>query len=371
MNPLLIDKHEKFFNRCLLGLPASAQSEDSNKVAIIYFCLHGLQLINRFNFSDVELDYHRNFMYDQFMIETDEIVAFRSTHYFKNIPNYDLPNLSSTLFALYSLLVLKSPYHERINRRKLLNFLAKSQVQEGPNKGGFVPTLRYQDGKYIQYGEPDLRVCYMALLIRYLVKCHDDNNAEDIDIDLDALLKFILDRHNPNGGFSSTILDESHVGFTFCAVATLELLGYPLEELRNTKEWLVQRQVDYPECLYGDLTYEYYRPVDIGGFNGRENKLSDTCYSWWCTGTLRIIDPDAVKIVDIEKATEFLLSKTQNPLFGGFASRPEMTPDPFHSYLALASLSIWDHKKYGLQEVDPVLVIPQELYRFFKDEIDY
>lgn len=370
MNPILINKHEKFFNRCLLGLPASAQSEDSNKLAIIYFCLHGLLLINKFNFSDVELQYHRDFVYNQFMIETDEIVAFRSTHYFKNITNYDLPNLSSTLFALYCLLVLKSPYHQKINRRKLLNFLVKCQVKEGVNKGGFVPTLHYEDGEYKQFGDPDLRVCYMALLIRYLVKCHDDN-TEDIDIDLDSLLKFILDRHNPNGGFSSTILDESHVGFTFCAIAALKLLEYPLENLKWTKEWLIQRQVDYPECLYGDISYKYYRNEDIGGFNGRENKLSDTCYSWWCTGSLYIMDPESVNLVDIEKATEYLLNRTQNSLFGGFGRDPEATPDPLHSYLALASLSIWNHKKYDLQEVDPVLVITKELYRFFKEEIDY
>lgn len=210
----------------------------------------------------------------------------------------------------------------------------------------------------------------MALLIRYLVKCHDDN-TEDIDIDLDSLLKFILDRCNPNGGFSSTIMDESHVGFTFCAIAALKLLEYPLENLNCTKEWLIQRQVDYPECLYKDMSYEYYRNEDIGGFNGRENKLSDTCYSWWCTGSLYLIDPYSVKLVDIEKATEYLLNKTQNSLFGGFASNPETTPDPFHSYLALASLSIWDHQKYGLKEVDPVLVITNELHRFFKEEIDY
>ena len=85
MNQLLITKHEKFFNRCLIGLPSSAQSEDSNKLAIIYFCLHGLQLLQKFQFHEQELIYYRNFIYKQFMIENNEIISFRSTHYFSNI----------------------------------------------------------------------------------------------------------------------------------------------------------------------------------------------------------------------------------------------------------------------------------------------
>ena len=56
-----------------------------------------------------------------------------------------------------------------------MNFLCKCQVKDGINKGGFVPTLYYneENGDYKQYGEPDLRVCYMALLIRHLMKYDD------------------------------------------------------------------------------------------------------------------------------------------------------------------------------------------------------
>ena len=390
MNQLLINKHEKFFNRCLIGLPSTAQSEDSNKLAIIYFCLHGLQLIQKFQFTNQELIYYRNFIINQFMIENNQIISFRSTHYFqKTNQKYDCPNLSSTLFALYNLLILKSPYHTIINRKKIMNFLCKCQVKDGINKGGFVPTLYYneENGDYKQYGEPDLRVCYMALLIRHLMKYDDNNNnnnredSNETDIDLISLQQFILDRININGGFSSTIMDESHLGFTFCAIASLKLLNYPLEKLKSTKEWLIHRQVDYPENLYpkdgngdgngnGD-NYEYYRNIDIGGFNGRENKLSDTCYSWWCTGSLYNIDVNFIKLVDLNKAEDYLLNKTQNQLFGGFGRDPDSTPDPMHSYLALASLSLWNHEKFALQEINPILTITKELYQFFKEEIKY
>lgn len=48
---LLHFKHEKFFNRCLTALPSSAASEDSNKLAIIFFCLQGLQLLKKLDFT--------------------------------------------------------------------------------------------------------------------------------------------------------------------------------------------------------------------------------------------------------------------------------------------------------------------------------
>ena len=99
-----------------------------------------------------------------------------------------------------------------------------------------------------------------------------------------------------------------------------------------------------------------------------ENKLSDTCYSWWCTGSLYNIDVNFIKLVDLNKAEDYLLNKTQNQLFGGFGRDPDSTPDPMHSYLALASLSLWNHEKFALQEINPILTITKELYQFLKEK---
>ena len=62
-----------------------------------------------------------------------------------------------------------------------------------------------------------------------IIDCHlmkyDDNNnnnnnnnredSNETDIDLISLQQFILDRININGGFSSTIMDESHLDSHF------------------------------------------------------------------------------------------------------------------------------------------------------------
>ncbi|CAI5756122.1 unnamed protein product [Candida verbasci] len=334
---LNIDKHEKYFKLCLNSLPSFAQSEDSNKLAIIYFCLHGLQLLNRFNLK--EFEQFKNSIIDEFMIENYEIIAFRSTHYFRQSGDYDLPNLSSTLFALYILLILEIDFIEKLNLNKIMNFLIKCQVKEG----GFVSTL---DLNYNQFGEADLRLCYIALCIRHLIK-----DKTDKDINIKSLIKYILNRQNINGGFSSYKNDESHLGFTFCAIASLKLLNYK-GKLFKTQDWLIHRQVDF--TLYEN--YEYYRDIDIGGFNGRENKFADTCYSWWCTSSLEILN---FKKYNLELAQDYLLKQTQNELIGGFSKEPNSTPDPLHSYLAIASLSLWKYE--NLLSIDSILVISDKL----------
>ncbi|KAG7662070.1 CDC43 [[Candida] subhashii] len=371
MNSLLLAKHEKFFNRCLIGLPSSASSEDSDKLAIIYFCLHGLQLINKFNFSNEELQYYIDFIYRDYLIETEDMIGFRTTNYFKSCgEEYDSINLSASLFALYILLVLKSNYSIKIPQHKIMKLLSRCQIKSGPNKGAFVPTLTYHNGEYAQFGETDLRFCYIALLIRHLVK-YDEGSNRDNDIDTQALQEFILTRLNHDGGFSSQILDESHLGFTFCAISALKLLNYPIEKLEQTREWLIKRQSDYPASLYDSIEYQYYRKEDIGGFNGRDNKFSDTCYSWWATGALYIMNPQNIQLINQAKAEEYLLTQTQNELFGGFARDIEARPDPMHSFMALASLSLWNREKYGLNEIQPILVISHDSYDFFKNSIQY
>ncbi|KAI5962388.1 CDC43 [Candida pseudojiufengensis] len=320
---LLHSKHEKYFNRCLVALPSQASSEDSNKLAIIYFCLQGLIILNKFNFSKEECKYHENFIWSDFYFEDDEIASFRSTSYFKDLGRYDFGNLSACFFAIVSLISLGSDL-KRLNREKLMKYLGKCQTKEG----GFIPS---------KFGEPDLRQCYMALLIRQII--NNDVNTNN-DIDLKSLEAFILERLNFNGGFSSTILDESHLGYTFCAIASLKMLNYPLDKLKNTRNWLLHRQAD-----------------SDGGFDGRENKLTDTCYSWWCTGSLALLGDENLKLFNHEKAESYLLEKTQNSVVGGFSSRPDATPDPLHSFLALASLSLWNHKKFQLNEINPLYVI--------------
>lgn len=384
-DPLFVEKHEKYFRLCMQSLPSKAQSEDSNRLALIYFCLHGLGILGKFDLSkDQKSEYSKHIYAHRIEDPAGEIESFRPSQTFElpvgNDPNYDLPNLSATLFALLNLLALESDYSKVLDRHKIMNFVSRCQVKEGVNKGAFKPVL---DNHGNAFGEVDLRHCYIAAGIRKLCKYDELPLDERLnDLNEQDLVEFILGRVNFNGGLSTHRYTESHSGLTFCGVATLKLLDYDFSQnaswVEDTKNWLVHRQVDFSSPIYKGQSYEYWEPNDIGSFNGRENKFGDTCYSWWCTATLKLLDPDGLLLIKMEKAVEHLLCQTQNTMLGGFGKDGESFPDPFHSFLALSSLALWKSfqcynyaGEESLQEVDESLVITKQLRKFLDNHIQF
>lgn len=49
----------------------------------------------------------------------------------------------------------------------------------------------------------------------------------------------------------------------------------------------------------------------------------------------------------MDKAQEYLLNNVQNGMVGGFSKDPSATPDPFHSFLGIASLALWRQNEAG------------------------
>ncbi|CUM55749.1 unnamed protein product [Debaryomyces tyrocola] len=382
--PLLIEKHEKYFRLCMQSLPSKAQSEDSNRLSLIYFCLHGLGILGKLNLTEAEKKAYATHVYAHQIIDPSrQIESFRSSQTFQlavENGNYDLPNLSATFFALINLLALESDYSVKLNRHKIMKFVSKCQVTDGPNKGAFKPVLD-KDG--YPFGEVDLRYCYIAASIRKLCKYDELPVSERMnDFNEQDLAIFVLDRVNFNGGLSSNKFTESHSGLTFCGIATLRLLEYDftknIQWVETTKKWLVHRQIDYSSPVYKGQSYSYWIEEDIGSFNGRENKFGDTCYSWWCSASLKLLDPNGLQLINTEKAIEYLLGATQSPLLGGFGKDSESFPDPFHSFLGLSCLSLYKScEKYNyegeeiLQEMDETLVITKKLREFLNSHIQF
>jgi geranylgeranyl transferase type-1 subunit beta len=66
-------------------------------------------------------------------------------------------------------------------------------------------------------------------------------------------------------------------GSTYCCLAALSMLGaLDVENSGDTIHWLTSRQINSDNSGHG-------------GFNGRVNKPSDTCYSFWVGGALDVI----------------------------------------------------------------------------------
>jgi geranylgeranyl transferase type-1 subunit beta len=92
------------------------------------------------------------------------------------------------------------------------------------------------------------------------------------------------------------------------------------------------------------------------GFNGRLNKLPDTCYTWWNSGALSLLGED--NLINRSPARRFLLEKTQHQI-GGFAKHPSGPPDVYHAYMGLAALATMagTEGEPGLRTFDPRLCI--------------
>lgn len=85
------------------------------------------------------------------------------------------------------------------------------------------------------------------------------------------------------------------------------------------------------------LEWTLQRQATDGGFQGRANKPSDTCYAFWIGGVLKILGASA--FLDKGALRRFLLSCQSK--YGGFTKFPETKrPDLYHSYYGVSALSL-------------------------------
>lgn len=156
-------------------------------------------------------------------------------------------------------------------------------------------------------GELDLRHVLCALVTLYHVReaaqqseetascCTAAEGVQSCIANAHELAGWILRAQNADGGFGSRPGNESHAGYSYCAVASLALLGQ-LQRLTaaNTKRvgllWFL-------ECRQRSLE-ETPRTPDVSSCapppcklvcNGRPGKSPDVCYSWWVLASLIIL----------------------------------------------------------------------------------
>ncbi|KAI3372789.1 hypothetical protein L3Q82_023245 [Scortum barcoo] len=184
--------------------------------------------------------------------------------------------------------------------------------------------------------ENDIRFIYCAASICYML---DDWSGMDIQ----KAIEYIRGSLSYDNGFGQGAGRESHGGWTYCAIASLCLMG-------RLEEALSQRELDRIRrwCIMRQQT----------GFHGRPNKPVDTCYSFWVGATLELLD--VFQYTNFDKNRSFILS-TQDRLVGGFAKWPDSHPDPLHAYLGLCGLSLIGEP--SLRKVHPALNITQRAFQ--------
>lgn len=358
---LNVKKHIKYIERHLGLLPATVQKQDANKLALLFYSLVSLSTLE----VDVASTYGANIPwllthYHEYTLEDGTIIGGfvgSSMIYIEDKVTITLPN---TLFGLLSLLLLgdETILNDPVKRKHICQFVSRCQLK---GHGAFVSVLDYETGEPSKVDSCDLRFTYIAVAILYILGCRDENQFNQY-IELSQLLQFIKSTQCRNGGFGE--FDESHGGYTSCALSSLQLLNClnTLDEkfIEDTLYWLSMRQVSREGCMFlQDVRNGTYDCDDHGGFQGRENKFADTCYVFWCLNSINILahhlNGELHNWVNLHIAEEYLLQRTQNQIIGGFSKNDEDDPDLYHTCLGISSLKLMEGNFHG------ALCIPSEL----------
>ncbi|KAJ7066578.1 terpenoid cyclases/protein prenyltransferase alpha-alpha toroid, partial [Mycena amicta] len=306
--------HAGHVNRCLSGLPGSQVEADSSRhsrTAVGFYCIGTLDLLGALDSKTTPTDREnwREWIWEQ---QTHGVngSGFRPSPFAtpdsptaKPYGAYDGPHLVMTYTALLTLAILRDDF-TKLDRTGLVKFVRSCQKEDG--SFSIVPG----------FGESDLRTLYCAFCI--------SNMLEDWSgIDMDRALRYVESCRTYEGGYGQNSYCEASGGPTYIALASIYQAPRPLPlsaaERARSIHWLIHNQ------------------DQSGGFRGRTGKVADACYSFWCGAALRVLG--AENLVDVDTHARFIASCQFK--YGGIAKIPGEDPDPYHTYLSIAALSLY------------------------------
>lgn len=222
-----------------------------------------------------------------------------------------LPHLTANYAAINAIALASHLEDEKeINKSSIHRWLFSLKTVDG----GFKTTS--------PVGEHDVRGVYAALSVASLLGILDDDIKSGV-------LEFLIKCQSYEGGFGGCPYgDEAHGGYTFCAVASLAILG-ELEriEITSLMKWCSERQ---------------YR--EEKGLSGRTNKLVDGCYSFWVGGTAAILEAYGYgTCIDKSALKQYILRCCQSDSTPGLRDKPGKNPDYYHTNYVAAGLSICEY----------------------------
>jgi len=254
--------------------------------------------------------------------------------------DFNTPHMIMTYTGVLGLAILRDDF-SRLDRGDLVKFIRACQ---GPD-GSFSSVPRN--------GETDLRALYCAFALSFML---DDWSG----INIERAITYITSCRTYEGGYGQSPNCEAQGGTTYLAVASLYLIpgnGEHLtkEERSATIQWLLRNQ------------------EESGGFCGRTGKDADACYCFWCGAALKILGASA--FLDKQRLARFL-DQCQFK-YGGISKAPGEHPDPYHTYLSLAAISLYppdvsDEKiaaSWRLSPLDPYINATVETAEWAKQHL--
>lgn len=359
---LLNQRHEKYFLRTLGVLPHTCVSYESHRASFIFFAVSGLDVLGAIDkhFSQKDKEDMIEFLYRLQVPASKDKSKFR--HGFRGgtfIPRassdsdsnggldyMDGGHITMTYSALATLVILGDDL-SRVDRSSIMDGIQKLQQPDG----SFIATVEEDT-------ENDMRFVYCACTICYIL---DDWSGMDVE----KTVHFIKSSIAYDGGIGQRPGVEGHGGHTYCALASLALMGR-------------QDALSKPQKLKV-LRWCVFRLHQ--GFQGRPNKMDDTCYTWWLGAALRLLTQcltsEASESEHLTRQFGSLCAKchkfalnTQDPITGGFAKWPSSlsaSPDPLHTYLGLSGMALWPGFHPSLSPTNAALNITERAHQRLKE----
>lgn len=320
------DKHIHLIMKSISDLPSGYASLDSG---LPWFAYWTLNIFNLFSKNNYELNKDLKLKFIDYLSSLQHEEGG-----FMGYSN-SLPHIISNYSAVLALISLDcEEAYNIIDRKKMYNFLLSMKSNKNSNKEYLKDkkenhllsknkdTIKISDievnniGSFQVHknGESDLRATYCAITVAYILNILDDDLLEGV-------VENIASCQTYEGGLGPEPYSESHGGYNFCGIATLILLNkLELIDIDCQLNWLVNRQMKIE-----------------GGFQGRTNKLVDSCYSFWQGSVFAmLLEYDSNKfslksemLYDSMSLQAYIMMACQLPS-GGIVDKPGKYPDLYH-----------------------------------------
>ena len=314
--------HSAFLSRGFEGLPARYQGLDNSRPWMCYWMLNSMDVLGQLRALPPAL-------LSPLQARTVDYLTRRVQHPrggFQGGPA-QLPHLAPTYAATNALVALGSREGLRgVDRQRLYDFLAAMKTAAGP--------FRMHDN-----GEIDVRATYCAVAVASVFNLLSPQLLRGVP-------EFLARCQGFDGGVAGEPGNEPHGGYSFCGLAAACIVGDPGEvlDLERLLHWAAHRQTSYE-----------------GGFQGRTNKLVDSCYSFWCGALFPLLGEalgTRLPLFSAQALQRYLLGCAQEAAQGGFRDKPGTSVDFYHTCYALNGLAIASHAPdaqcaYDLLPIDP------------------
>ena len=220
---------------------------------------------------------------------------------------YQIPHLAASYAAVCALVTIGTPTAlQVIDRAKMKAFILR---MKDPHTGGF---RMHQDG------EIDMRGTYCAIAVGSLLHMLDDDLTRGVG-------EYVASCQTYEGGIAGEPGMEAHGGYAYCGLAALSILGTVENFVKSEKflDWLCRRQMSLE-----------------GGFQGRANKLVDSCYTFWQGACFPLLAAACgqTNTCSPEPAQMYVLLACQSDN-GGLRDKPGKQADFYHSCYSLSGLA--------------------------------